>query len=135
MGFNKLILRGNLSADPEERQAAGTTLCKFNVAVSEKRKGIVETFFLDVNVWGAQAPSCVQCLKKGSSVLVSGRLRQEKWESQTGEPKSKFVLVADDVEFLTPKSKDAPMPLKKEHIKSMDPNTGQALMDFDALPF
>ncbi|HUV85223.1 MAG TPA: single-stranded DNA-binding protein [Methanosarcinales archaeon] len=135
MSFNKVILQGNIVRDPEIKAAGSSQVCKFTLAISHKYKEVEEVIFMDIAVWGPQADACSKWLKKGSSALVSGRLKQESWKAQTGEERSKFVVVAEQVVFLNSKSDSAPMPLRKEHIKSMDPNTGQALMDFDALPF
>ncbi len=141
MSFNLVVLEGRLVRDPELKNVGSTQVCKFALAVSRKYKDTEETIFPDIAVWGAQAPACGQYLKKGSNVLVQGVLREEKWNAQDGTPKTKIVVNADKVVFLGGKKDDrddqAPMPFGKnrEHIEKMDPSTGQALMDFDALPF
>lgn len=141
MSFNLVVLEGRLTRDPELKNVGSTQVCKFALAVSRKFKDTEETIFMDIAVWGAQAPACGQYLKKGSNALVQGSLKEEKWNAQDGTPKSKFVVNADKVVFLGGKKTDsdeqAPMPFNKnrEHIEKMDPGTGQALMDFDALPF
>lgn len=105
--FNRVIIVGNLTRDPELRFLPnGTPVCKLSVAVNrefrdkqeQKQK---ETVFLDVTVWGKQGENCASYLKKGRPVLVEGRLNQETWEAKDGGGKrSKIVIVADSVKFL-----------------------------------
>ena len=135
MPFNKIILQGNLTRDPELKEVGASQVCKFALAVSSISKKEDDTIFMEIAVWGSQADACSKWLKKGSPALVSGRLKQEKWTDKNGEEKSKFVVVSEQVVFLGTKNDTAPMPLGKEKIKSVDPSTGQGELDFDSLPF
>jgi single-strand DNA-binding protein len=103
--YNKIILIGNLTKDPELRYTPqGTPVASFRLAVNFKYKQTdevkQETMFIDNVVFGKQAETCSKYLNKGSSVLVEGRLQERRWESN-GQQKSKFEVVAQSVRFLS----------------------------------
>jgi len=103
--YNKIILIGNLTKDPELRYTPqGTPVASFRIAVNSKYKQSdemkQETLFIDNVVFGKQAESCSKYLNKGSSVLVEGRLQERRWEAN-GQQKSKFEVVAQSVRFLS----------------------------------
>ena len=104
--FNKVILVGNLTRDPELRYIpSGQAVTTLGVAVNttfapkdgEKRE---ETCFINVVVWGRQAETCSEYLSKGRPVLVEGRLRSRSWEAQDGTKRSTIEVVAQRVQFL-----------------------------------
>lgn len=102
--FNKVILIGNLTKDPELRYTPqGVPVCTLRIASSTKYKSgdemKEETLFIDIVVWRKQAESAGQYLQKGKSVLVEGRLQERRWEAD-GQQKSKFEVVAQSVRFL-----------------------------------
>jgi single-strand DNA-binding protein len=102
--FNKVIMVGNLTQDPELRYtASGTAVGNLRIAVSSKyRSGDEykeETLFIDVVVWGKQGETCSQYLSKGRQVLVEGRLQERSWESD-GQTRRKTEIVANTVRFL-----------------------------------
>ncbi|MEW6571281.1 MAG: single-stranded DNA-binding protein [Nitrospirota bacterium] len=102
--YNKVILIGNLTKDPELRYTPqGTPVASFRIAVNYRYKQSdevkQETMFIDNVVFGKQAESCSKYLNKGSSVLVEGRLQERRWESD-GQQKSKFEVIAQSVRFL-----------------------------------
>jgi len=104
--YNRVILMGNLTRDPEHKTlASGQSVCRLGLACNRSFKnrqtGTVtqEVCFIDVDVWGAQAESCQQFLAKGRPVLVEGRLKLDSWE-QEGQKRSKHTIVADRVTFL-----------------------------------
>ncbi|MBF0336409.1 MAG: single-stranded DNA-binding protein [Nitrospirae bacterium] len=102
--FNKLILAGNLTKDPELRYTPqGLPVVTLRLAATSRSKqGETwkdETLFLDVTVFGKQAENCGQYLNKGSGVLAEGRLRERTWEAD-GQKKSRFECVATNVVFL-----------------------------------
>ena len=103
--FNKVILVGNLTKDPEVRYIpSGTAVGDFSIAINRKYKGSdgaeqEETCFVDITVWGRQAETCGEYLRKGSSVLVEGRLKLDRWEKD-GQKHSRLGVVADRVQFL-----------------------------------
>jgi single-strand DNA-binding protein len=103
--YNKIILIGNLTKDPELRYTPqGTPVASFRLAVNSKYKQSdeikQETMFIDNVVFGKQAEACSKFLSKGSPVLVEGRLQERRWESN-GQQKSKFEVIAQTVRFLS----------------------------------
>ncbi len=107
--FNKIILIGNLTRDPEVRYTPqGTSVCNFGIAVNRKYKQgdelKEEVTFINVVVFGKQADTCGQYLNKGSSVLVEGRLQERRWETEEGQQRSKYEVVAQTVRFLSRKA-------------------------------
>ncbi len=104
--FNKVILMGNLTRDPERRYTPkGTAVTEFAIAVNrvysnEGGEQKEEVSYFDIVVWGRQAETAAQYLSKGRPALVEGRLQQDRWESDKGEKRSKVRIVADRVVFL-----------------------------------
>jgi len=102
--FNRVILIGNLTRDPEVRYTPnGTPVATIRIAVNSKTKQgdewKDETLFIDAITFGKQAETCGKYLSKGSPVLVEGRLRERKWESE-GVQKSKFEVIANNIRFI-----------------------------------
>lgn len=103
--INTIVIGGNLARDVVQKQIpSGRTVCEFVVASNhtylsngEKKQ---EVSFVDIEVWGPVAENCAKYLKKGSPVVVAGRLKQERWESPSGEKRSRFKVVAATVQFL-----------------------------------
>lgn len=105
--FNKVLLIGNLTRDPEVRYTPkGTAVAKLGLAVnrtwtSESGEKKEEVTFVDVDVFGRTAENAGQYLRKGRPVMIEGRLRLESWDDkQTGQKKSKLGVVAEQVQFL-----------------------------------
>jgi single-strand DNA-binding protein len=106
--FNKVILAGNLTRDPELRYTPkGTAVARITLAVNrtytsgeggEKKE---EVSFVDVDVWGRQAEVISQYMKKGRPLLVEGRLKQDTWEDKnTKQKQSKLKVVLESFSFL-----------------------------------
>lgn len=98
---------GNLTKDPESRTLSGgaTVVTKFSVAVSRSFKGQdgtpkEEVSFIDVEAWGKQAELISKHFTKGKPIIVDGRLKQDQWETQTGEKRSKHVVVLEQFHFV-----------------------------------
>ena len=103
--FNKVILIGNLTRDPELRYTPqGTSVCSFGLAVNRKYKQAEEmkeeVTFINIVVFGKQADTSGQYLSKGSAVLIEGRLQERRWETEDGQKRSKHEVVAQNVRFL-----------------------------------
>jgi single-strand DNA-binding protein len=105
--FNKVILMGNLTRDPELRYTPkGTAIAKIGLAVnrnwtSESGEKKEEVTFVDVDVFGRTAENVGQYMRKGRPILIEGRLRLDQWDDkQTGQKKSKLSVVAETVQFL-----------------------------------
>lgn len=103
--FNKVMLMGNLTRDPEVRYTpSGTAVADLGLAVNRSFKGSDgqlkdETCFVRVTVWSRQAENCAQYLKKGSPVFVEGRLKYDEWEKD-GQKQSRLSVVGERVQFL-----------------------------------
>src|SRR5262245_58087565 len=104
--FNRVILVGNLTRDIELRytpsQMAVTDL---GLAVNDRRKNqqgewIEETTFVDITLWGRTAEVASEYLKKGSSVLIEGRLKLDSWTGNDGQKKSKLRVVGERMQML-----------------------------------
>jgi len=105
--FNKVILAGNLTRDPELRYTPkGTAVARIGLACNRKWKSETgemkeEVTFVDVDAFGKQAETIGQYLKKGRPILIEGRLRYESWEDkQSGQKKSKLGVVLESFQFL-----------------------------------
>lgn len=108
--FNKVVLVGNLTRDIELRflQQGGTAVGRTGIAVNhrftangEKRE---ETCFVDITFWGRNAEIANQYLKKGSKILVEGRLKFETWTDQNGQNRSKHSIQVESMEMLDSKN-------------------------------
>ena len=102
--FNKVMLMGNLTRDPELRYTSnGSAVTSFGLAVNRKFKQGDEwkedVCFVDITVWGKQGENCAEYLNKGRPAFVEGRLQYSTWESD-GQKKSKLEVVANTVQFL-----------------------------------
>jgi single-strand DNA-binding protein len=105
--YNKVILVGNLTRDVELRYLpSGTAVAKFGLVtnrvysdpVTKEKKQ--ETMFIDVSVFARAAETANQYLKKGSQVLIEGRLVLNQWTDNTGQKRSKHEIVAEKLQFL-----------------------------------
>ncbi|MFC1453132.1 single-stranded DNA-binding protein [Verrucomicrobiota bacterium] len=105
-GFNRVVLVGNLTRDPQLRQTpSGTAVADIGLAASERYRNkqgeqVEKTCFVDIVAWGRQAECCSEFLSKGSAVLVEGRLQYDRWETDDGQKRSKIRVRADHVAFL-----------------------------------
>lgn len=103
--YNRVILIGNLTRDPELRYIpSGTAVCEIGLAVNDRRKGpngdwIEETTFVDITLWGRTAEVCSEYCTKGSPLFVEGRLKYDQWEKE-GKKMSKLRVVADKIQFI-----------------------------------
>lgn len=107
-GYNRIILMGNLTRDPEYKQlGSGQAVCRLGLASNRqfrnKQSGdmVQEVCYIDVDVWGAQAESCKQYLAKGRPVLVEGRIKLDTWQDTDNKTRSKHSIVAERVVFLS----------------------------------
>jgi single-strand DNA-binding protein len=153
--FNKVILVGNLTRDPELRYTPkGTAIAKIGVAVNrvwtneagEKKE---EVTFVDVDVFGRTAENVGQYMRKGRPILIEGRLRLDQWDDkQTGQKKSRLGVVAETVQFLgspagseggAPAARPAPRPAAPAPAAPpappAEPVEGDAQPEGDDVPF
>lgn len=104
--LNKVIMIGNLTADPElQYTSSGTARTKFSIAINRQYKDKSgqlqeDVTFVPIVAWGSQAENCANYLSKGRSVAIEGRLRISSFETQDGEKKKMVEVVAQNVQFL-----------------------------------
>ncbi len=106
MNINRVVLTGNLTRDPElSATGNGLSICKLGIAVNTRRKDSStgnweeKPNFFRVTVFGRQAESCHQYLKKGRPVAIDGRLEWSQWE-RDGQKRESVDIIADSVQFL-----------------------------------
>ena len=102
--LNSILIEGNLTRDPElNHTPKGTPVCVFGVASNRFYKQDddyqKEVSFFDVETWARLAETCDEHLEKGRGVRVVGRLKQDRWQDQDGNSRSKEKIVAEHVEF------------------------------------
>ena len=102
--FNRVILMGNLTRDPELRvTAGGMNVGSFSLAVNDRLKDDKESVsYIDCVAFGKQADFAHEYLAKGMPILVEGRLRQNRWE-QEGQKRSKVEVIVNSLTFVRPK--------------------------------
>ncbi len=104
--FNRVILLGNLTRDPEFRYIpTGTAVADIGLAVNDRRKNqtgewVEETTFVDVTLWGRTAEVASEFLSKGSPVLIEGRLKLDTWETE-GQKRSKLKGIGEKMQLLS----------------------------------
>ena len=107
--MNKVILIGNLTRNPEyNTTAGGTAVCRFSIAVSREftnADGERETDFFNVTTWRGLAENCARYLIKGNKVCVFGSLRNNTAEKD-GTRRTFTEIIANEVEFLTPRQRE-----------------------------
>lgn len=106
-GFSKAIIAGNVTRDPEMRATpSGAQACNFTIAVNRVFRGSdggqqEQTSFIDCVAWGKSGETIAQYVKKGSALIVSGRIEQRSWEDKTsGQRRSRTEIVVDDFSFV-----------------------------------
>ena len=101
VSFNRVVLAGNLTRDPELRfTSSGIPVCEFGLAVNRVRSKSEEVDFFDITAWRELGETIANYKKKGDPILVEGKLQYRTWEAQDGSRRSKVDVVADNVQFL-----------------------------------
>lgn len=112
--MNKLHIIGNLTKDPETRTTqSGSTVCSFTVAVNRRRSqnsNQPEADFFRCNAWNQLGDNCQQYLAKGRKVAVVGRVSVSTYQGSDGTTRASLDVMAEDVEFLTPKGEQQTVP-------------------------
>lgn len=135
--MNKVTLIGNLTRDPESSTtSSGIALCRFSIAVtrrfSRNGEGEQETDFFNIVAWRGLAENCSKFLKKGSKVAIFGSIQNRTYDAEDGTKRYVTDIVADDVEFLTPKGSADEGAFKKP---DQAPVSDLQPIDDDSLPF
>ena len=135
--FNKVVLVGNLTRDPELKTLpSGSQVARLGLAVNNSYKSkdgnvIEDKLFIDADIFGKQAEAVDQYMSKGSSVLVEGRLRYHTWESQDGTKRSRHDILAQRVVFMGSKSNGSNT---TTNSKPVDQNDAEPVEE-DDIPF
>ncbi len=133
--MNKVFLIGNLTRDPElSTTPSGVSVCRFSIAVNRSfasQDGTRETDFFNITVWRSQAENCSRFLKKGNKVAVIGSLQNRSYEVD-GQKRFATDIIANEVEFLTPKGESSS---DDEVVTARKPRPQLEPMDDDGLPF
>lgn len=114
MSINIVIISGNLTRDPELRQAGNTSILSFGVAVNDRRRnpqsGQWENVpnFVDCIVFGSRADALAGLLHKGSKVAIDGKLRYSSWEGKDGKKRSKLEVVVNELELMQRETSQQP---------------------------
>ena len=149
--FNRVILVGNLTRDPELRYTPkGTAIAKIGLAVNHKWRSESgelkeEVTFVDVEVWSKTAENVGQYMRKGSPILIEGRLKLDTWDDkQTGQKRSKLLVVGETVQFLSSGNRpaadgtSAPAPAARPRPATPPPAEGETEVpphEADDVPF
>ncbi len=144
-GFNKVILMGNLTRDPETRTTPnGQNVTGFTLAVNRTWRGQDGTSqesvsYLDCVAWGKAGDVIAQYLQKGRALLVSGHLEQRSWEDKdSGQKRSKIEVIVEDFNFVdsrgTAPATDQPKPSKQDDNVEIE-DIGDEPINLDDIPF
>lgn len=124
MSFNKVILEGNLTADPELKQtASGISACTFSIAVNRKYKddsGQYPCDFFNIVAWRSTAEFVTKFFRKGKPILVCGQLQTRTWTDNEGNKRYATEVVADEVTFVG-SSDNATAPKNEPAVSVPDP--------------
>ena len=145
-GFNKAILMGNLTRDPETRTTPnGQSVTGFTLAVnrswrSQDGESKESVSYIDCVAWGKPGEVIAQYLQKGRALLVSGHLEQRSWEDkESGQKRSKVEVIVEDFNFVdsrgtTTSDADQPKPSKKDDDVVIE-DIGDEPINLDDIPF
>ena len=110
--FNKVILIGNMTADPELKQTqTGTSVCSFSIAVNRrfsKNEQGQTVDFINIVAWRQSADFVCRYFKKGNPILVCGQLQTRTWTDNQGQKRYATEVVADEVSFVAPSGAGTP---------------------------
>ena len=103
--FNKVILIGNMTADPELKQTtSGTSVCSFSIAVNRRfakaEQGQQNVDFINIVTWRQRAEFVCRYFKKGNPILICGQLQTRSWTDNQGQKRYATEVVADEVSFV-----------------------------------
>ena len=107
--FNRVILVGNVTRDPDLRYVGNNTaVTELGLAVNDRRKNaagewVEETTFVDVTLWARTAEVASEYLSKGSKVYIEGRIQTRQWDDKDGNKRYTTEIVAREMKILTPK--------------------------------
>lgn len=136
--YNRVILVGNLTRDIELRYIpSGQAVSDVTVAVNDRRKTasgdwVDEATFVDVTLWGRNAEVASEYLAKGSPVLIEGRLKLDRWETE-GQKRSKLRVICEKMQMLSGRAGGAP-PTSQSEQRSGSGQTSEDSGSYDSHP-
>jgi single-strand DNA-binding protein len=153
--YNRVILVGNLTRDPEIRYTpSGTAVTQFGLAVnrtwrSQEGDNREEVCYIDITAWGRVGEIISEYKSKGDPILIEGRLQMESWQAQDGQKRTKHVVVVENFQFLDRggrregppleqprQARPAPAPAPQQQPKPQDePQGGDDAFGGDDVPF
>mgnify|MGYP006308635341 FL=1 len=138
--YNKDILLGNLTRDPELRYTpSNTAVCDFGLAVNRKYKDEEKVCFVDITAWAKQAELISEYLSKGDPIMLDGRLELDQWENKDGDKRSKLKVICENFTFVGRKGgggADSPKPKSSGSSGSSgSSDSSGAKADEDDVPF
>ena len=102
--MNKVFLTGNLTRDPELTEtASGISVCRFSIAVNRRKDGEQVADFYNVTAWRGLGETIARYARKGNKLAVIGNIELRKYEDRDGIERQAIDIIAQNVEFLTPK--------------------------------
>ena len=138
--FNKAIIGGRLTADPELRQTtSGIPVCAFRVAVNRPRKEDgkqAETDFLTVKAWRKQAELVSTHFKKGSNICISGSIRTNQFKDKNGNNRTELEISAEEIYFVDSKDEIGGGKVRTEPVKETEKaGSLEEVKEDEELPF
>ncbi len=115
--FNKVILIGNMTADPELKQTtSGISVCSFSIAINRRfsrgaEQGQQTVDFINIVTWRQNAEFVSRYFKKGNPILICGQLQTRKWTDNQGQQRVATEVVADEVSFVAPANQTGAAPV------------------------
>ena len=132
--MNKVILIGNITADPELKQTqSGTSVCSFSIAINRysKEPDAKKVDFFTVVAWQAKAEFVSRYFKKGSGIVIVGRLENREWTDKQGNKRISTEIIAEEISFAG--GKESSTEAKSEPY-TPTPYSTQSSQDFEEIP-
>lgn len=127
MNFNKAVVLGNITKDPELKTTpSGAQVCSFSIATNRAwfnkntNEKQTEVEFHNIVAWGKTAQLVAQYMRRGSQILIEGRLQTRMWESQDGKKNYRTEVVVENMQFGAKPARSAPAPYRQESAPSND---------------
>ncbi len=137
--MNKVFLIGNLTRDPEaSTTTSGVSVCRLAIAVNRRfssADGSREVDYFNVTAWRGLADNCSRYLKKGNKIAVSGSIQTRTYDKQDGTKGFAVDIVADDIEFLTPRGGEGGATIDGGAPVATNPVANLQPIDDSDLPF
>ena len=133
--FNKVILIGNMTADPEIKQTpGGLAVCTFSIAVNRRMSKNNEVDFITIQAWRQSAEFVCKYFKKGQPILVCGELHTRTWNDSKGNKRYATEVVAEEVSFVGSKESSTDGPDGNNHTDYVPSAYMQNNQNFEEIP-